>query len=59
MGAQSKEKMSLESVFWIASCTKMVGGIACLQAVEKGVLGLDDAAVGHLFCYSVCFVFGV
>ena len=41
-GAESKEKMDLDSVFWIASCTKMVGGIACLQLVEQGKLSLDD-----------------
>lgn len=48
-GAGSKEHMSLDSVFWIASCTKMVGGIACMQLVEQGKLSLDDAElVGKL-----------
>ncbi|TVY65742.1 Acyltransferase mokF, partial [Lachnellula suecica] len=42
-GVDSKEKMDLESVFWIASCTKMIGGIAVMQLVEQGKLGLDDA----------------
>ncbi|KAL2074831.1 hypothetical protein VTL71DRAFT_8610 [Oculimacula yallundae] len=42
-GAESKEPMTLDSVFWIASCTKMVGGIACMQLVEQGKLKLDDA----------------
>lgn len=42
-GADSKEPMTLETVFWIASCTKMVCGIAVMQLVEKGVLALDDA----------------
>lgn len=41
-GAETKEKMDLDSVFWIASCTKMVCGIACLQLVEQGKLSLDD-----------------
>ncbi|CAI0642421.1 unnamed protein product [Colletotrichum noveboracense] len=45
-GISSSEEMSLENVFWIASCTKMVTGIACMQLVEKGVLKLDDS--GHL-----------
>jgi CubicO group peptidase (beta-lactamase class C family) len=35
--------MTLDSVFWIASCTKMVAGIACMQLVERGELSLDDA----------------
>ena len=26
----------MDSVFWIASCTKMIGGIACMQLVEQG-----------------------
>merc|ERR1711977_707498 len=48
-GAETKEPMTLDSVFWIASCTKMVGGIACMQLVEQGKLSLDDAdLVGKL-----------
>lgn len=35
----------METVFWIASCTKMIVGIACMQLVERGVLKLDDADV--------------
>lgn len=41
-GVNSSEKMTLEHVFWIASCTKMVTGIACMQLVEQGKLHLDD-----------------
>ncbi|KAE8332701.1 beta-lactamase family protein [Aspergillus sergii] len=35
--------MTLDSVFWIASCTKLLTGIACMQLVEQGKLALDDA----------------
>lgn len=35
--------MTLDTIFWIASCTKMVAGIACMQLVEQGKLHLDDA----------------
>lgn len=42
-GLASSEGMSLNTTFWIASCTKAVTGIACMQLVEKGVLRLDDA----------------
>lgn len=38
----SKEPMDLDTTFWIASCTKLVTSIACMQLVEKGVLSLDD-----------------
>lgn len=41
-GLLSDEPMTLDNVFWIASCTKMVVGIACMQLVEKGLLALDD-----------------
>ena len=34
--------MTLDSVFWIASCTKMIAGLACMQLVEQGKLHLDD-----------------
>jgi CubicO group peptidase (beta-lactamase class C family) len=42
-GISSQEPMTLDSVFWIASCTKMLTGFSCMQLVEKGELSLDDA----------------
>ncbi|RMZ82559.1 hypothetical protein DV738_g1458, partial [Chaetothyriales sp. CBS 135597] len=42
-GFGSSEPMTLDSIFWIASCTKMITGIACMQLVEQGKLALDDA----------------
>ncbi|KAJ9643948.1 hypothetical protein H2201_008086 [Coniosporium apollinis] len=44
-GLKSKEPMTLDTVFWIASCTKMITGIACMQLVEQGKLSLDDPSV--------------
>ncbi|KAJ4210807.1 hypothetical protein NW759_013108 [Fusarium solani] len=41
-GVASKEPMTLENVFWIASCTKMLAGVAVMQLVEQGLLKLDD-----------------
>jgi len=41
-GLSGPEAMTLDSVFWIASCTKMVTGIACMQLVEQGKLKLED-----------------
>ncbi|RYC78640.1 hypothetical protein BFJ63_vAg18487 [Fusarium oxysporum f. sp. narcissi] len=41
-GIISEDPMTLESVYWIASCTKVVTGIACMQLVEQGILKLDD-----------------
>ncbi|KAF4978143.1 hypothetical protein FZEAL_5441 [Fusarium zealandicum] len=41
-GVASKDPMTLDSIFWIASCTKMLAGVACMQLVEQGLLKLDD-----------------
>lgn len=49
-GLASPEDMSLDSVFWIASCTKMLVGLACMQLVEQGVLSLDDGAKIEELC---------
>lgn len=42
VGVGKDEDMSMDSIFWIASCTKMITGIAALQLVEQGKLALDD-----------------
>ncbi|KAK9452461.1 beta-lactamase/transpeptidase-like protein [Dipodascopsis uninucleata] len=42
-GYGSDEPITLDTIFWIASCTKMITAIACMQLVERGVLSLDDA----------------
>ncbi|CAO2649985.1 Nn.00g012770.m01.CDS01 [Neocucurbitaria sp. VM-36] len=49
-GAGSNESMTLDSVFWIASCTKMIVGIAVMQLVEKNILDLDDATQVESLC---------
>lgn len=41
-GLSKNEPMTPDTVFWIASCTKLITGIACLQLIEKGILRLDD-----------------
>ena len=38
------EAMTVDHVFWIASCTKMLTGVAVMQLVEQGKLRLDDGA---------------
>ncbi|RLL95437.1 hypothetical protein CFD26_101177 [Aspergillus turcosus] len=49
-GYGSGESMTLDSIFWIASCTKMITGIACMQLVEQGVLNLDDSDQVEKIC---------
>ncbi|KAM0267464.1 hypothetical protein ACHAQH_010109 [Verticillium albo-atrum] len=41
-GLASNDPMTLDSIFWITSCTKLLAGIACMQLVEEGILKLDD-----------------
>ncbi|KAE8147903.1 beta-lactamase family protein [Aspergillus avenaceus] len=41
-GVDSEEPMTLDTVFWMASCTKLITSIACMQMVEQGKLALDD-----------------
>ena len=41
-GLGKSKPMTLDHTFWIASCTKMITGIACMQLVEQGKLALDD-----------------
>ena len=44
VGVDSTEEMNKDdTVFWIASCTKLITAIAALQLVEQGKISLDDA----------------
>ncbi|KIW20599.1 hypothetical protein PV08_01174 [Exophiala spinifera] len=45
VGVGKSQAMTMDNVFWIASCTKMITGIACMQLVEQGKLALDDVAL--------------
>ena len=49
-GIEENEPMTLDSIFWIASCTKLVTVIAAMQLVEKGELALDDADQAETLC---------
>lgn len=50
-GADTTEPMSMDTVFWIASCTKMICGIACMQLCEEGnITDLDDADLVEKLC---------
>jgi len=46
----TKVPMDLDTVFWIASCTKLLAAIVCMQLVEQGKLSLDD----HEHLYKLC-----
>lgn len=49
-GSKDHEAPSKDDIYWLASCTKLVTGIACMQLVEKGKLGLDDADEVERLC---------
>ena len=49
-GVDTKEPMTMDNVFWIASCTKMVCAIAVMQLVEKGKLDLDSSDQAEQLC---------
>lgn len=42
-GLEVEQPMTLDSTFYIASCTKMITGVAAMQLVEQGKIGLDSA----------------
>ena len=37
-------------IYWLASCTKLVTSIACMQLIEKQTLHLDDADLVEKLC---------
>jgi CubicO group peptidase (beta-lactamase class C family) len=47
---ENQDTRSDNDVYWLASCTKLVTAIACLQLVEKNILGLDDAECVSRLC---------
>jgi len=49
-GLNDRAPITLDTVFWIASCTKLLATIACMQAVEQGKLKLDDAKQVYELC---------
>jgi CubicO group peptidase (beta-lactamase class C family) len=44
--------MTTDSVFWIASCTKLVTSIAVLQLVDEGKIGVEDLVSDHLPAFA-------
>lgn len=42
--------MSVDTVFWVASFTKLATSVACMQLVEQGLLQLDDADQVESIC---------
>jgi CubicO group peptidase (beta-lactamase class C family) len=49
-GVNSDEPMTQENIYWIASCTKLIVGIALLQLVEQGKIALDNSSQLEELC---------
>jgi CubicO group peptidase (beta-lactamase class C family) len=49
-GVNSDEPMTQENIYWIASCTKLIVGIALLQLVEQGKIALDNSTQLEELC---------
>ncbi|KAJ3455665.1 hypothetical protein MRS44_017147 [Fusarium solani] len=49
-GLSRPKSMTLDTTFWLASCTKLITTIACMQLVEQSKLSLDDAAQVERLC---------
>ncbi|KAL9473856.1 hypothetical protein ACSS6W_008236 [Trichoderma asperelloides] len=49
-GISSAKPMSQETIFWVASFTKIATSIACMQLVEKGFLDLDSTEQLEAIC---------
>ena len=52
IGFDSKERMSLDTTFWIASITKLATAVAVLQLVERKQLRLEDEVADYLPFFS-------
>jgi CubicO group peptidase (beta-lactamase class C family) len=50
VGVGQERDVDMDTVFWIASCTKMITGIACMQLCEQGKLALDDSDLVERVC---------
>ncbi|KAI2005724.1 Sterol O-acyltransferase 2 (Sterol-ester synthase 2) [Ophidiomyces ophidiicola] len=49
-GIGQSQAVAPDSVYWIASFTKMITGVACMQLVEQGKLALDDIELVEGLC---------
>ncbi|XP_014554079.1 hypothetical protein COCVIDRAFT_105990 [Bipolaris victoriae FI3] len=48
MKPDNNKPMQLDTIMWIASCTKLMTSISALQLVERGLVSLDDPVYKHL-----------
>lgn len=49
-GISTRKPMTHDTIFWLASFTKILTSLSCMQLVEQGKLGLDNAAQLEEIC---------
>jgi CubicO group peptidase (beta-lactamase class C family) len=48
MKSENAKPLDLNTVMWVASCTKLMTSICAMQLVERGQLSLDDPVYKHI-----------
>ncbi|KAH8733233.1 beta-lactamase/transpeptidase-like protein [Phaeosphaeriaceae sp. PMI808] len=48
MKPENAKPLQLDTVMWVASCTKLMTSIACMQLVEQGLVSLDEPIYKHI-----------
>ncbi|KAI8940811.1 hypothetical protein NX059_002073 [Plenodomus lindquistii] len=44
----SERPFQLNTVMWVASCTKLMTALCCMQLVERGLVSLDEPVYKHI-----------
>jgi CubicO group peptidase (beta-lactamase class C family) len=48
MESDSAAPLALDSIMWVASCTKLMTSVCAMQLVERGLLDLDESVYKHI-----------
>lgn len=48
MSSSSAKDLAPNTVMWVASCTKLMTSLACMQLVERGLADLDAPVYSHI-----------
>ncbi|KAF2676758.1 beta-lactamase/transpeptidase-like protein [Lentithecium fluviatile CBS 122367] len=45
---ESRSPLSKDAIMWVASCSKLMTAICCMQLVEKNIISLDEPVYTHI-----------
>lgn len=48
MKKENAKPLQLDTVMWVASCTKLMTSLCCMQLVERGLVTLDEPVYKHI-----------